>query len=143
MDSQSTDPVPPAGDKPKTSQGLGDTLQLLARLGALLLAVAYGAGFVILLVYHSIFKIADFGLVQPRILATGFLFLFLLALPCVAISRTFAFFGLTTRMGKEVVAKPENAVALKVFLALNFYVVSCWFSTMCRFLLRVEDPRKY
>ena len=97
-------PEPQAGDRIRWAE----TLQFTARLGAILLVAAYGCGFITLLIYHSAFKIADFGLMQPRILAAGFLFLLFLMLPVLAISRMYSIFGLTKLTGREITASEEN-----------------------------------
>lgn len=105
----------------------------------MVLAIAYGSGFVILLVYHSTFKIADFGLVQPRILSAGFLFLFFVTLPALAISRTYRLFGLRRSTGTPMAVAVEKEGALKVLLALEFFAVSYGLALICQFL-SVKGP---
>ena len=61
--------------------------EMAARLGAILLVVVYGTGFLIVSLHHSAYGIAQFNLLKPRIFAAGVLFLFLTSIPVVAAAR--------------------------------------------------------
>jgi hypothetical protein len=127
-------PEPQVGDRIRWAE----TLQFTARLGAIVLVAAYGCGFLTLLIYHSAFKIADFGLMQPRILAAGFLFLLFLMLPVLTISRMYSLFGLTKLTGREITASEENKGTVKLLLGIQFFAAAYGLSLFCRALIEAD-----
>lgn len=129
-------PIQVPAPAPVSEQRPQDRLQLAARLGGIFLVAAYACGFVVLAIYHAAFKISDFGLVQPRILAAGFLFLLFIAIPAFAVSRTFALFGLHRLTGVKLEISNETRTASEFMLGFEFYVICFGIAQICRGLLR-------
>jgi len=121
---------------PVSEQRAQDRLQLAARVGGIFLVTAYACGFVVLAIYHAAFKISDFGLVQPRILAAGFLFLLFIAMPAFAVSRTYRLFGLHRALGIKLEVSDETRLATNFVLGFEFYLVCAGLAQVCNGLLR-------
>lgn len=135
-------PIQVPAPAPVSEQGAQDRLQLAARLGGIFLVAAYACGFVVLAIYHAAFKISDFGLVQPRILAAGFLFLLFIAIPAFAVSRTFALFGLHRLTGVRLELSEETKTATHFVLGFEFYAICFGLALVCRgFLRTTPEPR--
>jgi hypothetical protein len=98
----------------------------------------YVAGYLIVTLHHSQFGIVEFSPIRPRIFSAGALFLLLLAVPFLAVSRVFHFFGLQDP--KAAVSRtlfrvaPENARYLRLSIAFDFYFVCYGLSIPSLFL---------
>ena len=104
-----------------TGPWLADRLESAARAGAILLGLTYAAGFVIVTLHHSQFGIAELGLLRPRILSAGVLFMVFTLLPVVIAARVYGLFGLGSQFGVAIQYKPEDERIQKLTLGLGLY----------------------
>lgn len=99
----------PADEPPRGSNfKIMHYLEPLTRLGAVLFALSYGAGFVIVTLHHSQFGIAEFSLLRVRVLAAGVLFIALSLLPIIVAARVFGIFGLDSERAVPIKHKPGD-----------------------------------
>jgi hypothetical protein len=110
-------------------------LETASRLGALSIAVIYAAGFLIITLHDSQFGIVEFSPFRPRIFSAGALFALLLAVPVLAVSRAFHFFGLRSATAASIRVRPENVKYLRLSVAIEFYFVcfGLWFPSLVLF----------
>ena len=59
-------------------------LETVSKAGAVLLAIIYAAGFLIVILHHAQYGIAEFNPLKPKIFSAGILFGLLFAAPAVA-----------------------------------------------------------
>jgi hypothetical protein len=116
-------------------------LDVLSRLGAILLIVVYVFGFVVVTFANSSRGINNFGLFRAKVLSAGILFSFFLMLPLLDWSRYFGKFGFP-RMDDPVVKEtvvPEGRARyyFNVTRLLPFFMASLatsWF--LCLYVLQ-------
>ncbi len=95
--------------------------ELLVKTSAGLLAVVYGAGFIVVSWHHASFGINSFELLRPRVLSAGVSFVVLTGLPALTALRSFGLGGFTTGIGTGISASPNRRGRLKVVLAVALY----------------------
>jgi len=98
-------------------------LETASRLGAVSIAVIYAAGFLIITLHDSQFGIVEFSPFRPRIFSAGALFALLLAVPVLAVSRAFHFFGLRNPTAVSIRVRPENVKYLRLSIGFDFYFI--------------------
>lgn len=118
------------------------TLETAGRLGGILIATIYGTGFLIVALHHSQYGISEFSLLRARIFSSGLLFVVLLTLPMVVVSRIFNLFGLKKSLGIAISTEPENLKHLKAGLCFGFYWVSAGLAAVLRFLFSGSGGEK-
>src|SRR6266480_1236037 len=62
-------------------------LETVSKAGAILLAVIYAVGFLIVVLHHAQYGIAEFNPLKPKIFSAGILFALLFAVPAIAAYR--------------------------------------------------------
>jgi len=72
-----------------TEEAIRGRVQLLTQAAALLVVVAYIAGFLTLSLHHASYGISQFSLLRPRILSAGTIFLILMTLGAVSAVQIF------------------------------------------------------
>jgi hypothetical protein len=127
MDSTDDSSIPSkavADDRPQTHRpGTLSAIESVSRLAAVSIAVIYAAGFLIVTTHCSQFGIVEFSPFRPRIFSAGALFALLLAVPLLAVSRAFRFYGLGSDTAPSIRLKPENVQYLRVSVAAQFYFI--------------------
>jgi len=98
-------------------------LETASRLAAVFIAVIYAAGFLIITLHDSQFGIVEFSPFRPRIFSAGALFALLLAVPVLAVSRAFHFFGLRNPAAVSIQVRPENVKYFRLSVGFDFYSV--------------------
>ena len=77
-----------------TEEAIRGRVQLLTQAAALLVVLAYVAGFLTLSLHHASYGISQFSLLRPRILSAGTIFLILMTLGAVSAVQIFGLWKL-------------------------------------------------
>lgn len=121
--------------KKSSKPGVASFLELIARAGAVLLALVYGSGFLIISLRHAAFGIAQYSFFAPRILSAGILFVFLIIVPTVAASRIFPE---DSEHDKDVA--PEVLWCRRTEAVLSLAITSVVLAFVASFLFKSEQP---
>jgi len=78
---------------------------LTVKHAAVIFAVVYGIGFLVLSIHHARFGMEATEPFKPKVFSAGVLFVLLAGVPCVAMARLLAMFGLRMRRTYTVVGK--------------------------------------
>lgn len=109
---------------PNSHPSLSLNLEALARSGAILLATAYAAGFVIVTLHHARFGVFQVDLLRPRVLAAGTV---LLVLASLAIYIAFFTFNISfLRHASRGLSDQAEHRPLLLLIAGAWVCNSCW-----------------
>ncbi|MFY9561117.1 MAG: hypothetical protein WAQ52_12860 [Terriglobales bacterium] len=95
---------------------------LTVKHAAVIFAIIYGTGFLVLSIHHSRFGLETIESFKPKVFSAGLLFAVLAGVPCIAMARTLALFGL--RMPSVVVVEGEGAKYVWLIWVLDFWWVA-------------------
>jgi hypothetical protein len=99
-------------------QALGVTL----KNAAVIFAVIYGVGFLILSIHHANFGLETTEAFKPKVFSAGVLFVLLAGVPCVAMARVLALFGL--KMPRTQIVEGKGVAYIGVTWALDFWAIA-------------------
>lgn len=95
------------------------SLETLYKGGAVIFALTYGAGFLIVSLHHATFGISQFNPLKPRIFSAGILFLFLVAISASFTTR----FKYLSRV-RSLKGEPRLKITVElIFILLQFLIV--------------------
>ena len=95
---------------------------LTVKHAAVIFAVVYGIGFLVLSIHHARFGMEATEPFKPKVFSAGVLFVLLAGVPCVAMARLLAMFGLRMRRTYTVVGKGAAYVGLDH--VLEFWLIA-------------------
>lgn len=98
-------------------------LEVGVKAAAIFVAIVYAVGYSIVAIHHSMFAIAQFDPLKPKIVLTGLIFILLTAIPGIAAVRTLGLAGLTGSTGIAISAQPEHQSHLRMVLVLGFFAI--------------------
>lgn len=99
-------------------------LPSITGLAAAVAGIVCGIGYVVVSLHHWRYGIVMSEFLRPRIFAAGVLFLLLIAVPVLSVSRIFALFGLTKTAGFHINADPGKKSYLNISLGCGYYFVA-------------------
>jgi len=83
-------------------------LETITRLGALLVGIAYVAGFVIVTLHHAQYGIGEISLLRARVFSAGILFGLFVVLPLAVSARIHGYFGFSSSTGLTIETNPGD-----------------------------------
>jgi hypothetical protein len=95
---------------------------LTVKHAAVIFAVIYGVGFLILSIHHARFGMETTEPFKPKVFSAGVLFAVLAGVPCIAMARVLAMFGL--RMPRTQIIEGKGAAYVGLTWVLDFWVVA-------------------
>ena len=107
MASPAQGPEVPSAPQSSGTRSLGP-LESITRLGALLVGIAYVAGFVIVTLHHAQYGIGEISLLRARVFSAGILFGSFVALPLAISARVHGYLGYSLRPASRL--KPIQAM---------------------------------
>lgn len=127
----------PVVENPRTS--FLDWVESLTKLGAMLFALTYGAGFIVLSLHHAQFGVVELSLLKIRVLSAGVIVLMLTLLPVVAAGRVFGYFDLGSRSAVVIESSPEHQPLQQIVLVIGMYAVAVGLALTSSTFLLVND----
>jgi len=95
---------------------------LTVKHAAVIFAVIYGIGFLVLSVHHARFGMEATEPFKPKVFSAGLLFVVLAGVPCIAMARTLAMFGL--RMPVTRIVKGQGEAYVGLLRVLRFWLIA-------------------
>jgi hypothetical protein len=105
----------------QTESQFRSILETVSKAGAVLLATVYAAGFLIVVLHHAQYGIAEFNPLKPKIFSAGILFILLFAVPAIAAYRFYAPSTKADDANPEQPKKPAWTILTRIF---DFYLFS-------------------
>ncbi len=127
MDAVDKPPSPPppkgTGDRSNSTRARLTADISISRLSAGLAAAGYVAGFVIVALHDQKFGIMELNPFRSRVVSAGVLFGLLVAIPVLAVSRTFQLFGLRNKSAVSFLVAADKVKYAKLAVYADFYFV--------------------
>lgn len=95
---------------------------LTVKHAAVIFAIIYGTGFLILSIHHARFGMETTEPFKPKVFSAGVLFAVLAGVPCIAMARVLAMFGLKMPLTAIVVGKGTAYIGLT--RVLDFWLIA-------------------
>jgi hypothetical protein len=99
-----------------------ELLGLTVKHAAIIFGVTYGIGFLVLSIHHARFGMEATEPFKPKVFSAGVLFIVLAGVPCIAMARLMAMFGLS--MPRTQAVKGKGAAYLGLSWALDFLLIA-------------------
>ena len=115
--------APTAAQEPAIREFFGLTL----KHAAVIFAVIYGIGFLVLSVHHARFGMEMTEPFKPKVFSAGILFVVLAGAPCVAMARSLHMFGL--RKPRIYIVEGKGNAFVGLTKVLDFWVIAVGFAT--------------
>src|SRR6266851_5384767 len=95
---------------------------LSVKHAAVIFAIIYGTGFLVLSIHHSRFGVETIEPFKPKVFSAGLLFAVFAGVPCIAMARSLALFGL--RRPSIRVVEGKGAKYIWLAWVLDFWLVA-------------------
>lgn len=119
----------------QTESQFRSVLETVSKAGAVLLAVIYAVGFLIVILHHAQYGIAEFNPLKPKIFSAGILFGLLFAVPYIAAYRFYSPRDKTSDDNSEKTKTPTWNVVSRI---IDFYFFSVALAQPWMFLFRLS-----
>jgi hypothetical protein len=110
--------APTAAQQPSIRELFGLTL----KHAAVIFAVIYGIGFLVLSIHHARFGMEMTEPFKPKVFSAGILFVVLAGVPCVAMARSLHMFGL--RKARTYIVEGKGKAFIGLTKVLDFWVIA-------------------
>jgi hypothetical protein len=107
---------------PQQDSFLRQAYGITLKNAAVIFAVVYGIGFLVLSIHRARFGVETTEAFKPRVFSAGILFVLLVGVPCIAMARSLSLLGLT--MPRTQIVTGKGAAFIGLIRVLDFWLIA-------------------